>query len=114
MEIRTIVFWVLIAAYAVPGFVFGFKKLTGHKESVGHFKRWRYPIWFMHFLGLTEITCSFLILFDTTRMYGIAIFAILIVGAIYTHFKYDSKKEVMKPVYVGILLVAIFLFTFWN
>ena len=113
MEIKTIVFWVLIAACAIPGLIFGFKKLIGHKEPVGHFKRWGYSLWFMHFLGFTEITCSILILFNTTRMYGIAIFSVILTGAIYTHRKYDSKKEVMKPVCVGTLLVAIFLFTFW-
>jgi putative oxidoreductase len=113
MEIKIIVFWILIVAYAIPGFIFGFKKLSGHKEPVEHFKRWGYPAWFMHFLGFTEITCSILILFSATRMYGIAIFSIVIAGAIYTHNKYDSKKEVMKPVYVGTLLVMIFLFTFW-
>jgi len=113
MEIKTIVFWVLIIAFAVPGFIFGFKKLSGHKQPVEHFRRWGYPTWFMHFLGFTEITCSILVLFNATRMYGIAIFSVIIAGAIYTHGKYDSKKDVMKPVCIGTLLVTIFLFTFW-
>jgi putative oxidoreductase len=113
MEIKTIIFWVLIAAYAVPGLIFGFKKLSGHKEPAAHFNRWGYPMWFMHFLGFTEITCSILILFNTTRLYGIAIFSIIIAGAVYKHSKYDTKKEVMKPVYAGVFLVTIFLFAFW-
>ncbi|MDP9080096.1 MAG: DoxX family protein [Bacteroidota bacterium] len=111
MEIKIIIFYVLLAAYAIPGFIFGFKKLSGHKKSVGHFNRWGYPLWFMRFLGFTEITCSILIWFNATRMYALVVFAILIVGATYTHLKYDSKKEAMKPVIVGTLLVIIFFFT---
>ncbi|SHM96849.1 DoxX family protein [Mucilaginibacter sp. OK098] len=114
MEIKTIIFWVLIIAYAIPGFIFGFKKLSGQKVSIEHFKRWGYPLWFMHFLGFIEIACGLLLLFNATRMYGIVIYAILIIGAIYTHLKNnDPRKYVMTPVYVGLHLLAIFLFTFW-
>jgi hypothetical protein len=55
-----------------------------------------------------------LMVFNETRIYAIAIFGILVIGAFYTHLKYkDSKKDVMKPVFVGMLLAVIFSFTFW-
>ena len=108
-----IIFWVLIAAYVIPGFIFGFKKLTGNKQSVAHFKKWGYPLWFMHLLGLTEITCSILMLFNATRIYGIAIFPLILAGALYTHVKNKESAEVKKPVFVGLLLLVIFLFTFF-
>jgi len=110
-----IILWVLIAAYVIPGFIFGFKKLIGHKQSVGHFNRWGYPLWFMHLLGLAEITGSTLMLFTQTRIYGIAIFPIILAGAIYTHAKFgEGKSAVMKPVFISVLLLAIFLFTILN
>jgi putative oxidoreductase len=114
MEIKTIIFWILIVAYVVPGFIFGFKKLVGHKDAVAHFKDWGYPLWFMHLLGLAEIAGSSLMLFGPTRMYGIAVFPIILTGAIYTNVKFNEpKKEVMMPIFVSLHLVAIFLFTFW-
>ncbi|ASU35381.1 DoxX family protein [Mucilaginibacter xinganensis] len=113
MEVKIIIFWVLIIACAIPGLVFGFKKFSGNKQSVAHFKHWGYPLWFMHFLGLTEIICSLMMFFNATRMYGIAIFAILVIGATYTHLKYDAKKEAVKPLLVGSLVMIIFLLTFW-
>jgi putative oxidoreductase len=114
MEIKTIIFWVLIAAYIIPGVIFGFKKLGGHPDSEAYFERWGYPLWFMHVLGFTEVACSILIVFSATRIYAIGIFATLVVGAFYTHVKHkDSKKDVMKPVFVGMLLAVIFSFTFW-
>jgi putative oxidoreductase len=108
-----IIFWVLIAAYVIPGYIFGTKKLIGHKHSIGEFKRFGYPLWFMHVLGLAEITGSTLMLFSATRIYGIAIFPVILAGAVYTHLKVrDGKKVVMKPVIAGMVLLVIFLFTF--
>ncbi|HZY40023.1 MAG TPA: DoxX family protein [Mucilaginibacter sp.] len=109
-----IIFWVLIVAYVIPGYIFGFKKLFAHKESVEAFKRFGYPLWFMHLLGFAEVAGSSLMLFNPTRIYGIAIFPIIIAGAIYTHVKVkDAKKVVMTPIFVGFHLLIIFLFTFW-
>jgi len=108
-----IIFWVLIAAYIIPGFIFGFKKLTGNKQSVSLFKKWGYPLWFMRVLGLTEIIGSILMLFNSTRIYGIAIFPVILAGALYTHLKNKEPDDVKKPVFVGLLLLVIFLFTFF-
>ena len=113
MEIKIIIFWVLIAACIIPGVIFGFKKLSGHPDSEAYFKRWGYPLWFMHVLGFTEIACSILIVISATRIYAIGIFATLVIGAFYTHVKYkDSKKDVIKPIVVGALLAVIFFLNF--
>ena len=109
-----IIFWLLIAAFVIPGYIFGFKKLFGHQHSIAQFKKFGYPLWFMHVLGLMEITGSTLMLFNPTRIYGIAIFPIILAGAIYTHVKVnDGKKVVMKPIIAGVVLLVIFLFTFF-
>ena len=108
-----IIFWVFTAAFVVPGFIFGFKKLFAHRDAVENFKRFGYPLWFMHLLGLAEITGSTLMLFNATRVYGIAIFPVILAGAIYTHLKVrDGKKVVMKPIVASLVLAIIFLFTF--
>ena len=113
MEIKTIIFWVLLIAFIIPGFIFGSKKLFAHKQSIGHFNRWGYPLWFMHLLGLVEIIACCLMLFNQTRIYGITVFPVILAGAVYTHVKHkDSKKQIMAPVFVGLLLLVIFLFTF--
>ena len=115
MEIKTIIFWVLIASVVIPGVIFGYKKLAGHPDSRAYFRRWGYPVWFMHLLGFSEIACSVLILFTATRVYAIAVFATIVAGAFYTHVRYkDPKKDVMKPIFVGTLLGLIFLFTLWK
>jgi len=115
METKTIIFWVLIAAYIIPGVIFGFKKLSGHPDSEAYFKRLGCPLWFMQLLGFIEVGCNILIVFNATRMYAIGVlFVTLIVGAYYTHARYkDLKKDMVEPLFTGLLLVAIFSFTFW-
>lgn len=113
MEIKTIIFLVLIAAYIIPGVIFGFKKLGGDPDSEAYFNRCGYPLWLMHLLGFIEVACSMLIVFSGIRMYAIAVLGILRAGAFYTHVRYnDPKKDLMKPVITGVLLVVIFFFTF--
>ena len=103
----------MIIAFVIPGFIFGFKKFWGHRDPVAAFKKFGYPLWFMHTLGFAEITGSALMLFNATRVYGIAIFPFILAGAAYTHLKVkDGNKIVMKPLLAGLHLLIIFLFTF--
>ena len=112
MDIKNIVFWILIAAYVIPGYIFGFQKLLGQLQKVDGFKKWGYPLWFMRLLGLAEIIGCTLMLFGPTRLYGIAIFPVILVGAVYTHIKFkDTKGDILTPVMVGLHLIAIFVFT---
>jgi len=109
-----IIFGVLMAAYIIPGVIFGFQKLFAQKNKIDCFKKWGYPLWFMRLLGLAEVVGCSLMLFNSTRLYGIAIFPVILIGAVYTHVKFkEPKKEAMTPVFVGLHLLVIFLFTFW-
>lgn len=112
MEIKIIILWVLILAYVVPGFIFGFQKLIGQKQKIEQFLRFGYPLWLMRLLGLAEISAYILMIFNPTRLLGIFIFPIILAGAVYTHLNVkDPKKEVMTPVFVGLHLLVIFLLT---
>ncbi|WP_184548655.1 DoxX family protein [Mucilaginibacter sp. FT3.2] len=112
MEIKTILIWVLLLVYVVPSYIFGFQKLFGRKEKALRFKAWGYPVWFMRLLGFIEVFGSSLMLYEPTRVYGIALFALVLAGAVYTHIKsHDPKSDVMTPVYVGLHLSVIFLLT---
>ncbi len=112
--VKTIILWVLLTSFIIPGLIFGYQKLIGEKQKTELFKRFGYPLWFMHILGLAEIIACLLMLFSPTRIIGILIFPVILAGAVYTHLQFkDPKKEVMTPVFVGVHLLAIFLFTLW-
>ncbi len=114
MEIKTIIFWVLLIAFVLPGFIFGYQKLVGQKQKIEQFKRFDYPIWFIRLLGLAEILACACLLFNQTRYYGIGTFMVILLGAIYTHIKInDNKKEIMTPIIVLLHLLVIFFMAFW-
>ena len=111
MEIKTIIFWILLVVMAAPSFYFGLAKILGKAQKVDLFKRLGYPLWFMKLIGLGEVATAIGLLFDQTRIMAIAISAIILVGAILSHLRVQEKKQAMEPTFVLILLSIIFVFT---
>jgi len=97
METKIIIFWVLLAAFILPSLIFGYQKLAGEKKKVEQFKRFGYPLWFMRMLGLSEIIACALLLFNNARDYGIAVFAVIFSGAIFTHLKQRDPNKKLWP-----------------
>lgn len=114
MEIKIIILWVLLVTYIVPGLIFGYQKLIGQKQKLEQFRRFGYPVWFMRLLGLAEISACIMMLFNSTRLWGIFIFPLILAGAVSTHLKAnDPKNEVMTPIFVALHLTLIFFVTIW-
>jgi uncharacterized membrane protein YphA (DoxX/SURF4 family) len=114
MEIKTIILWVLLIAFVIPLFLHGFQKVFGKKDKADLFRRLGYPLWFMRVIGLAEIIGCTLLLFSQTRFYGAAIFPIILLSAFYSHLRIKDKKgDTMTPLFVGLHLVVIVVFTLW-
>jgi putative oxidoreductase len=109
MNLTTVLFWLCAVAMAAPAVFHGYQKLTQNPEKTTDFARWGYPKWFMVALGATEILGGIGILFPISRPYCIATYAVILVGALATHLKAkDPMKEVMPPIFVGLLLLVIY------
>jgi uncharacterized membrane protein YphA (DoxX/SURF4 family) len=113
MEIKVIVFWVLLIAMAGPFLFFGFAKVVGKPDKVELFNRLGYPIWFMKLIGFSELAAAVCLLFPPTRPFSIGLSAIILVGAIVSHIRAKEPKEAMAPTFVFLHLVAIYIFTFF-
>jgi putative oxidoreductase len=114
MEIKTIIFWVLLIAFVLPTYYFGYTKLVGKKDKVESFLKWGYSLWFMKLLGAIEILADSFLLFSQTRLLGMIILGAILMGAVFTHIKNrDNKAELMPPIFVAIHLAVIFVFAVW-
>ena len=114
MEIKTILFYILLAIFILPSLFFGYTKLVGEKQVSHNFTLWGYPILFMKLLGLTEIVAALGLLFSTTRMLGIGTYTVILISAIYTHLKNkDTASEVGTAAGVLVLLMVILGMTVW-
>ncbi len=113
MQTKTVIgviFWLLLAAFIIPGYVFGFQKLVAQPQKAASFKRWGYSIMFMRFLGLGEIVALTTLLFTQLRYIGIVFFCIVLPAAVYIQLRHkEPKKEVMAPIFVAIHLLVLFV-----
>jgi putative oxidoreductase len=113
MEIKTIIFWVLVTLLAVPSFYFGYLKLSAKQSKIDQFKAWGFPMWFMRALGLVEILSTIALIFPETRIYGIISWAIILLGAIYVNLKNsEPKSEVMIACGVSVQVIFIYLLAY--
>jgi putative oxidoreductase len=109
MDFKLIFLWICTALFVFPSLFFGFQKVKQNPEIAQNFTRWGYSKLFMIALGVVEIATALALLFPTTRLYAIYVYAIILVGAIFTHLKaQDKMKEVMAPVFVSVLLIVIY------
>ena len=108
MDIKSIVFWLCVVAFALPALYFGFSKVKQDAQKVADFTRWGYSKSFMIALGFAEMLAGMGLFFPTTRMISMGVYAVILFGAIFTHLKYDTMKEVTAPVCVMGLLIAIY------
>ena len=112
MNIAQIILWICFAAFSIPSFIFGFRKIILQKEMIIKFHNWGYHTYFMWLIGLIEMVISIAVLFTTTRNGSLYIYFILLIGALYTHIKAkDSKKDTMAPIFVFLLSTIIFIFS---
>ena len=112
--ILAIIYWLLVAALVIPGYVFAIQKIFAQPQKLADFTRWGYSVTFMRLLGLAEAAALSALLFTPTRTTGFIVYCIILAGAVYTHLKSrDDKKQLMTPVIVGAHAAVIFTLTFF-
>ena len=70
---------------ALAFFASGAAKLASLEFEIVAFERWGYPLWFMYFVGVVEVTGALLLLIRRTSVLAGAALAVFMVGAIGTH-----------------------------
>jgi hypothetical protein len=112
MTISLIIFYVLCAIFIAPAQYFGGLKVIKNDKKVSDFTRWGFPMWFMQGLGLTEMGASIGLLFPQTRLVCVAIYTIILIGAIYINLKY-KEDDLIPAVGVLVLLMVILGMSLW-
>jgi uncharacterized membrane protein YphA (DoxX/SURF4 family) len=68
-------------------------KLTGNIFWVRDFQRWGYPDWFRLVVGIAELISMALLLVPRLATYGASFFAIVMLGAIFTHATHNETSR---------------------
>jgi putative oxidoreductase len=112
MTITNIFFRVLVAVFIAPSLYFGYIKMVAKPEKIKQFTNWGIPQWFMRGLGLTEILAAVSLIFPETRFYGMGVWVIILIGAIYINIRY-KEKDLPAALIVSLQLIAIYSLTFF-
>lgn len=71
--------------------------------------RWGYPSWFQILVGVAELASFVLLLIPRLASYGATIFAIVMLGAIFTHATHnESSRLPFNFLLLGLSLIIIF------
>jgi len=97
-----IVSYVLAAIYLAAG-VSHFARLQSMRAV---FKKFGYPQWLMMPIGACEISGAVLLVFPSLGVIGASGFALLMVGACFSHLRIGEVKECAPP----IVLMALNIF----
>jgi hypothetical protein len=109
MEVKMIIFWVLLLLFVAPGFFFGYKKLIASPDKIVHFQRLGISKFWMQLLGAAEIASDIALFFPASRLIGMAAWAVILLGANYYNI---TKKEPKEELYAsgGVLVLLTILY----
>ena len=103
--IRELVLWTITVFLALVCLRSGWLKVTGNIFWVRDFHRWGYPDWFRLAVGIAELISMVLLLVPRLASYGASLFALVMLGAMFTH--YTNNETSRLP--FNLLLLALSL-----
>jgi uncharacterized membrane protein YphA (DoxX/SURF4 family) len=107
---KEVVVWILTLFLALVCLRSGLLKVTGNIFWVRDFHRWAYPDWFRMVVGITELTSLALLLFPRFAGYGASLFAVVMLGAIFTHYTHNETSRLpFNLLLLAISIVIVFV-----
>ncbi len=106
----TVLMWVCTLLAAIGFIVAGLPKILQIPAWVSSFEEWQYPAWFLIVVGIWEVIGAVSLLVPRTTVWGAIWLMPIILGAAYTHIRFDPLPELFRPLIFLILIsVAAFL-----
>lgn len=114
MELLTTLQWISVALFVGPTFYYGYVKMIAEPAKVRKFVAWGYPAKMMQVIGVIEIIGAVSILFPELRLFGIAIWAVILAGSVFNNIiRREPKKELFSLLTVLAHLTLILALNVW-
>ena len=91
--IKEVVLWLVTLFLALVCLRSGLQKVTGNIFWVRDFHRWGYPDWFRLVVGVAELISMVLLLVPRVASFGASLFAVVMLGAIFTHYTNNETSR---------------------
>ncbi|MFD2523540.1 DoxX family protein [Emticicia soli] len=114
MELLTTLLWILVALFVAPTFYYGYVKMIAEPAKIRKFAAWGYSIKIMQVIGVVEIVGAVSILFPELRLFGIAIWTVVLTASVFSNMIHrESKKEILTSLTILLHLMLILALTIW-
>ena len=110
-----IVIWIitlLVALVCLRSGVMKMPSVPGVEFWIRDFARWGYPDWFRMVVGVAELAAFALLLIPRLAAYGASIFAVVMIGAIFTHATHGESGRLPFNLFL-LALSAIIVYARW-
>ena len=91
--IKEVLLWLITLFLALICLRSGLLKVTGNIFWVRDFHRWGYPDWFRLVVGIAELISMLLLLVPRLASFGATLFAVVMLGAIFTHATHNETSR---------------------
>lgn len=106
---KEVVLWMITLFLALVCLRSGLTKMQSGGFWARDFMRWGYPAWFQPMVGSAELISFVLLLLPRLASYGALIFAIVMIGAIFTHSTHHEVSRLpFNFLLLGFSLLIIF------
>src|SRR2546423_5209298 len=106
---KEIALWVASLLLALVCLRSGWQKVAGNIFWVRDFQRWGYPSWFRLVVGMIELASFVLLLIPRVASLGAGLFAVVMLGAIYTHATHHESSRLPFNVFLlSLSLLVLF------
>jgi putative oxidoreductase len=106
---KEVLLWIVTLFLALVCLRSGWLKVTGNVFWVRDFHRWGYADWFRILVGIAELTSTALLLIPRFAGYGAGLFAVVMLGAIFTHATHNEASRLpFNLLLLGLSLIIVF------
>ena len=107
--VKEVVLWIITLFLALVCLRSGWLKVTGNVFWVRDFHRWGYADWFRILVGVAELASMVLLLIPRFASYGAGLFALVMLGAIFTHATHNEFSRLpFNFLLLGLSLIVVF------
>ena len=86
----------------------GASRIVGTQQQVMEFAVYGYPDWMRIVSGVIQVASVLLLWYRKTRLLGAIAAAMIIVGTMYTYWRFDDAKALIHPAaWLVVLILAI-------
>ncbi len=109
-KLQNIMAWIVAVLLALAFLGAGLPKVLGEQGWIDRFAGWGYADWFRPVVGVVEVSGALALLIPGFARYGVALLALIMLGAGYTHLAAAEGLEILRP----LIFLAFLAFVGWT